>query len=542
MAVVQISKIQLRRGKKNSVSGIPQLASAEMAWAVDSQELYIGNGSVAEGAPYVGNTRILTEHENLLGLISSYQYAADDTYLEQYSVPRSIQNKLDENVSVADFGIEPGVETNAALLNNTLIQLYSNYLGSADSQYKKVLIIPNGTYNFEADLVIPSNTILRGETPFGVVLNIGEYNIRFVSDEGTEFADINSANFPNNVSISNLTIKRSTGQIVLSGLKQANFGMVTVQGEYTLNTITNDPLIDDTITSALYWENTGTEINVTDITFTKCNFLGNEVSIRALNTIKNDSDIRFDDCKFIDNYYGTIVNGIPGQGLYWKYRNCTFDKIYSNAFKSTAGRGTIICQSTFSRVGNKDSIAMYPVYPMVDFGERTGNIVVDCYSDRMQKANLQSTGSVHAVPEVLNGDKVSFVDRIFSEIITKDSFVPLAVLSSLPNTYVLNYVLRLGELTRRGELTIAIGDMINPGNAEVSVSDNFTCSTNLSITESGIVITNFEFSVSIHDNNSDGVNDTIALYYTNHVNFALDDSTIIPGEEGTISFDVSYCN
>ena len=46
MAVVQISKIQIRRGKKNSDSGVPQLSSAELAWAVDTQELFIGNGSV----------------------------------------------------------------------------------------------------------------------------------------------------------------------------------------------------------------------------------------------------------------------------------------------------------------------------------------------------------------------------------------------------------------------------------------------------------------------------------------------------------------
>ena len=54
MAVVQISRIQQRRGKKNSATGFPQLASGEIGWAIDSQELYIGNGSVSEGAPYVG--------------------------------------------------------------------------------------------------------------------------------------------------------------------------------------------------------------------------------------------------------------------------------------------------------------------------------------------------------------------------------------------------------------------------------------------------------------------------------------------------------
>ena len=37
MAVVQISRIQVRRGQKNIGSGLPQLASGEFGWAVDSQ-------------------------------------------------------------------------------------------------------------------------------------------------------------------------------------------------------------------------------------------------------------------------------------------------------------------------------------------------------------------------------------------------------------------------------------------------------------------------------------------------------------------------
>ena len=53
MAIVQISRIQVRRGRENTDTGLPQLASGEMAWAIDTQQLYIGNGSVSEGAPAV---------------------------------------------------------------------------------------------------------------------------------------------------------------------------------------------------------------------------------------------------------------------------------------------------------------------------------------------------------------------------------------------------------------------------------------------------------------------------------------------------------
>ena len=60
MAVVQISRIQVRRGRALQGTGIPDnLASGEFAWAMDTQELYIGNGSVAEGAPAVGKTKII---------------------------------------------------------------------------------------------------------------------------------------------------------------------------------------------------------------------------------------------------------------------------------------------------------------------------------------------------------------------------------------------------------------------------------------------------------------------------------------------------
>ena len=63
MAIVSISKIQIRRGRANSGTGLPQLSSGEMAWAIDTKELFIGNGAVSEGAPFVGNTRVLTEDD-----------------------------------------------------------------------------------------------------------------------------------------------------------------------------------------------------------------------------------------------------------------------------------------------------------------------------------------------------------------------------------------------------------------------------------------------------------------------------------------------
>ena len=63
MAVIQISKIQVRRGLQEN---LPQLSSGEMGWSVDERRLYIGNGTLVEGAPTVGVTEILTEYSNVI--------------------------------------------------------------------------------------------------------------------------------------------------------------------------------------------------------------------------------------------------------------------------------------------------------------------------------------------------------------------------------------------------------------------------------------------------------------------------------------------
>jgi hypothetical protein len=59
MAVIQISKIQVRRGLSEQ---LPALDSGEFGWSVDTRQLYIGNGTTAEGAPTPGVTEILTEY------------------------------------------------------------------------------------------------------------------------------------------------------------------------------------------------------------------------------------------------------------------------------------------------------------------------------------------------------------------------------------------------------------------------------------------------------------------------------------------------
>lgn len=192
MAVYQISRIQLRRGKANDSTGLPQLASGEMAWAIDTQELYIGNGSVAEGAPAVGNTKILTANDltNQSGLIGKLNYVykngVDPTIQTGLSantpVTRSLQERLDDQVISANFNVLPASSTNGLLIDSTVTlqraidQLFSNtpeasatYLDGSDLEDAVVrrvtLNIAPGIYNISDTIHIPSFTTIVGAGP-----------------------------------------------------------------------------------------------------------------------------------------------------------------------------------------------------------------------------------------------------------------------------------------------------------------------------------------------------------------------------------------
>lgn len=230
MSVIQISKIQVRRGQKMLTGSVPQLSSAEFAWAVDTQELFIGNGSISEGAPYVGNTKILTEHDNILELVSSYRFGAQELSITG-SVNRSLQNKLDETVSVIDFGAVPDGSTDCtAAFETAFTQLFKN----TNSVFKKTLLVPNGTYLFLSDLKIPSDAIIRGENKSESILNIGNNNIIFVSSAGTLPGNFTSADHPINISVSNLTIAHDQGRTEITASKACHFNSVGWVSNYEL--------------------------------------------------------------------------------------------------------------------------------------------------------------------------------------------------------------------------------------------------------------------------------------------------------------------
>lgn len=66
MAIVQLSRITNRRGLGQD---LPQLAPGELGWCLDTRLLFIGNGTIEEGSPAIGNTEVLTEFSDIKRLV-----------------------------------------------------------------------------------------------------------------------------------------------------------------------------------------------------------------------------------------------------------------------------------------------------------------------------------------------------------------------------------------------------------------------------------------------------------------------------------------
>ncbi len=166
MAILQISRITQRKGLAQD---LPEpLAGAELGWAIDERKLYIGNGELAEGAPVVGNTEVLTEFSDLLSYVTAYTYQGDAAgYTVQTGatsgnpITQSIQSRLDSYAVVTDFGATgDGVTDDTAAINRALYQIYCR---QTNIQIRRSLFFPAGTYLVTGTILVPPFAQLYGE-------------------------------------------------------------------------------------------------------------------------------------------------------------------------------------------------------------------------------------------------------------------------------------------------------------------------------------------------------------------------------------------
>lgn len=164
MAITQISRIQHRRGLRES---LPQLAAGELGWAVDTQELFIGNGTITDGAPETGNTKIITEDDNILSTANTYTFRGNTdspivTGIDNNSpVVRTLQQKLDDFANVKDFGaVGDGQTDDTAAINRAIANLQSV---ESTGKQKRRLYFPGGIYIISDPILIYPFTNLIGD-------------------------------------------------------------------------------------------------------------------------------------------------------------------------------------------------------------------------------------------------------------------------------------------------------------------------------------------------------------------------------------------
>lgn len=515
MAVVQISRIQVRRGQKYSNTGVPQLSSAEFAWAVDSQELFIGNGSIAEGAPYVGNTKILTEHDNLIDLLGAYQFSVGNPSISG-TVSRSLQQKLDEYVSVLDFGaVADGYTDCTAAFQTAIDQLFLN----VDVRLKRKLIVPPGNYKFYSDLYIPSTAYIQGENRANVVLDFGDNDVRFKSILETTEGNYTSSDHPQDIRLGELTLNFLAGQFAFSGVTDSLFDSLTFTSTYALG---------DDITTAvptLFWQNDLAGASANRITFSNVMFEFLPVVGKCIQTMAFATELEFDSCNMTTCGLGIQVDGVTGQSNKWKFYNSQFNEVANQVFVSPYGIDTQFSECNFRNCGNGTNTAADPINYVIQFGEGTTNVVKGCSFDRLEAAGITASFDKPAIHEVYGGGLVQISDRVSTDVFIADSYRPLAVFSLRNSSTTIEYTLILGTKVRKGTLTIGV----EKDRSSFSITDNYQHASG------DLVMTGFSFDgerrTNLPSELTDSTVDTLVLTYVN---------PSATGASGSIAYSVSY--
>lgn len=409
MAVVQISRIQVRRGQKN-VTGIPQLASGEFGWAVDTRELYIGNGSVSEGAPQVGNTKILTEFDNLFSVADSYTYKVSDGSIStgptvESPIRRTLQERLDDRVSVRSFGLTGDPFQNATSgLQNAIDQLFLNDASKTTPGSRVVLYMEPGEYVIEDSIYIPPFTTIVGAGKQKTVIRSNTVDkplfitVNSSSTPGSP-ADDSSSTFLNqarNIHLSGITLESTVTNdiLVLNSCRESEFNDLEIKGSW---------ISGDTISSS----DVGIKINMLSGSVSSKGNIFTNISIKNLSYgISTDWDIinnHFVDMKFDTCGYGIgfgtgieSLNINAGSGtetgpLNNVIENSLFENIDKNAFWIKFGTNNISQNNKFYFCGNDGGEEYQNVTSVMKFDTR-GNTSLN---DFFNKSKLLSYNNLY---------------------------------------------------------------------------------------------------------------------------------------------------
>jgi hypothetical protein len=406
MAVVQISRIQIRRGKSLSGTGLPQLASGELAWSLDTQELYIGNGSVAEGSPAVGNTKILTERDltvqgNLLNLIQ-HIYKSNDPAIQtgptsNDPISRQTQDRLDDRVTATDFGAAAdGTTDDTEALQRAINQLFLNPTTAASAntadgtKARVVLELGPGIYKISSSLYVPSYASIVGSgANKTIILFEGSGTLmQFINDDSTIGNPSTIGNTlgntqPRYITVKDITFSTLTGIypcLQLDAVRDSLFENVIITGNWNETYDMDSKGISLNAVSAL--------VTCSNNIFRNVSVSGFSYGVWAKQDIVNNT---FEDCQFLDCrtgvYLGENADGTTVGEQYGpratRFIACKFEDIKQHGLIVERGTGNLTRDCKFTNVGNNGAGVYFPEFPQVYFNS-VGNASENDQSDRQE--------------------------------------------------------------------------------------------------------------------------------------------------------------
>ena len=477
MAIVQISRITQRKGLFND---LPEpLAGAELGWATDTRQLFIGNGTLADGAPIIGNTEVLTEFSDILNYATEYTYKGEAAgYTVQTGatagtpVSQSLQSRLDSYAVITDFGATgDGITDVTADINRALDQIFCQDINPS---IRRSIFFPAGTYIITDTLLIPPYCKLYGEgsdstiisfnvqpwtstiayasgvlvensglyyrsiaaVPIGIAINnttywgvetLPDYMFRTTDSLQQTGANIGTGGAlpPGHVEMSSIKFKTNvpTSGALVQGAVDCVFDCVAFEGNGTAATLTTATLA----TAGVSFANQGSYV-CTNIVWNNCIFTK---MAWGVNTDEAVEGVTVSNCRFDTLFQGVYLGTIsPGVG----YVGPTGVRIVQNTFDNIYAEGIIIVNcslnatayNTFYEVGNSFNGQTNPVTAIIDL-DATNNVSV---GDMFERTTQYST-ALH--PRIALNDKNNIAQGMNVNNITlyQDNVVDLTLANQL---------------------------------------------------------------------------------------------------------------
>jgi Pectate lyase superfamily protein/Major tropism determinant N-terminal domain len=490
MSVTQISRIQQRRGKKNTEFGFPQLASGELGWAIDTQELYIGNGAVSEGAPYVGNSKILTEHDDILQFVSLYQYQKNNPVIDTGEfcsdpVQRSLQDRLDDIVSVKAFGvIGDGVTDNTDSLQRAIDQLFLNDATKNNPSSRVVLYIEPGEYIISNELRIPPFAHIIGSGIDSTIIHqTRNYAIfRTVDSNSTpgSYTQFGSQGYTNTrpryILISGLTLETDVNKTILylDNTDSTSFDKIRFLGSYQniidYPNVAPIPLITQ---NAVEIRGTSDIFCSTNILFNFCIF---DRTGYGIYSEMDQNNINFNNCLFHNLYDAINIGGGIEGATNNNITNCCFDYIVRYSIYIKKGYGNNSSNNKFVNVGNDNLGYLNATHPIIKFDTDHNQSIGDYFERNKRSKDQNISSSLAFIPNIQSPGLIYDNDNFHKNIVQTGALAQVLLRFPLSSSgrYIIDYVINKntnGVAIRSGTMTISVFLDVDTGNHGVGYNN-----------------------------------------------------------------------